>query len=486
MKFDIIIGCEVHVQLLTRTKAFCPCENRFGGEPNSRLCPVCVGLPGALPVTNRQMIDFAIRAGSALHCTIAPLTKFDRKNYLYPDMPKGYQISQFDMPICEHGYLEIPTESGEEKKIRILRAHLEEDAGKNIHMEDGSGLSRVDLNRCGTPLLEIVSEPDMRSPDEAVRYVQGLKDIMEWLGISDCNMEEGSLRCDANINLWIYEDGKKYATPIVEVKNMNSFRSMRAALVWEVERQAEEWRQKRITLQQSGKKTRGYDEKTGKTLLQRHKEEASEYRYFPEPDLKPIRIPAEHIAQIAADLPELPAQMRLRLEKEYEVTPLDAEKLTSSRQMAEYFQAACRGYGGEPKRIANWLLTEAGSVLNAAGIGIEDFSVPPEDIRALMEAVDKGTISGKIAKSVFTDMVETGKNPDAIIAEKGLTQIDDSEAIRAVITEVIDENPKSADDYRGGKMNALSFLMGQVMKKTKGKANPKLASDILKEELERG
>jgi len=478
MNYDVIIGCEVHVQLLTATKAFCSCENYFGGIPNSRLCPVCAGLPGALPVANRKMIEYAVKAGLALNCSIADLTKFDRKNYIYPDLPKGYQISQFDMPVCSNGFIMIEGEK-EIKKIRILRAHLEEDAGKNIHAEDGSGLSYVDLNRCGTPLLEIVSEPDMRSPEEAVRYVQKLKEIMEWLGVSDCNMEEGSLRCDANVNLWIYEGDKKYATPIVEVKNMNSFKSLKAALSYEEKRQHAEWKEKRITLEQKGKTTRGYHEKSGTTILQRHKEEASEYRYFPEPDLKPIAISASWVENIKKQMPALSGVVRERFAKDYNLSDNDIKKLTISRDFAGYFETACKGYKGEPKKIANWITGEVSSVLNQKGIDIKSFNVPAVYIRELIEIIDSGTISGKIAKSVFAEMVSTGNAPGKIIDEKGMKQITDDKVLDKIIKEVVTENQASAEDYRNGKINAIQFLMGQVMKKTKGKANPALAKEML-------
>jgi aspartyl-tRNA(Asn)/glutamyl-tRNA(Gln) amidotransferase subunit B len=482
MTCDIVIGCEVHVQLLTKTKAFCGCENRFGGKPNSRLCPVCAGLPGALPVANRAMIEYAIRAGLVLNCSIAGVTKFDRKNYMYPDLPKGYQISQFDMPICYDGFLQIESEKGR-KKIRIIRAHLEEDAGKNLHPEDGSGLSFVDLNRCGTPLLEIVSEPDIRSPEEAVSYVQGIKELMEWIGVSDCNMEEGSLRCDANINLWIHEGDTTYATPIVEVKNMNSFRALKTALHYEVKRQVAEWKEKRLTLDKVGKVTRGWHEKSGTTILQRHKEEASEYRYFPEPDLKPLVVLRIWVEELKSGLPELPAQMRERFIHSYGITGEDAVKLTASRAMSEYFEEVCHGYRGEPKKIANWLCTEVNSILNQKNISIKDFSVSPLHIRQLLEMTDSGKISGRIAKSVFTEMVETGQTPAEIVKKQGLEQISDRAVIEGIIDTVITEHPRSVEDYRSGKQNTIRFLIGQVMKKTGGKANPGMANAILEEKL---
>ncbi|MBN1412542.1 MAG: Asp-tRNA(Asn)/Glu-tRNA(Gln) amidotransferase subunit GatB [Spirochaetales bacterium] len=486
MKYDVVIGCEVHVQLLTETKAFCSCRNTFGGEPNTRLCPVCTGLPGALPVANQTLVEYAVLAGLAMNCTIVPVTKFDRKNYIYPDMPKGYQISQFDMPICEKGFLEIDTDGGL-KKIRIIRIHMEEDAGKNIHTEDRSGLSHVDLNRAGTPLLEIVSEPDIRSPDDAVAYVQSIKHIMEYLKISDCNMEEGSLRCDANINLWVYEGDKKYATPIVEIKNMNSFKAMKAALEYEILRQKEEWTTKRLLLKDVGKVTRGYQEKTQSTILQRHKEESAEYRYFPEPDLKPILIDPAWVESMKSRLPELPAQKRKRFAEEWGLPELDIGKLLVDAELAHYFEAACKEYKGEPKKVANWVITEIGNMLNKESITIIQFreKVPPESLGELLNRIDSGVISGKMAKGIFSDMWAEGKTPEQIINEKGLKQIDDQESLKDIVREVLDQNPKTVEDYKNGKENVLSFLMGQVMKATRGKANPRLSQDLLKELLQK-
>ncbi len=486
MEYKVVIGCEVHVQLLTKTKAFCSCENRFGGIPNTRVCPVCLGLPGALPVVNRTMVEYAIVAGLALNCKVARVTKFDRKNYMYPDLPKGYQISQYDMPICYDGYLEVES-NGEKRKVRIRRLHMEEDAGKNIHLEDGSGLSYVDFNRCGTPLLEIVSEPDITSPSEAVAYVQGIKEIMEYLGISDCNMEEGSLRCDANINLHITDGGKLYKTPIVEVKNMNSFRAMKTALEYEVKRQLEEVELKGYS-DRGFKVTRGYDDKTGKTVAQRVKEEESDYRYFPEPDLKPIFITDELVEEMRKRIGELPAAKRERLIREYGITKNDAYTLCSSKAFSEYFEEAARGYR-EPKKIANWVITEVGGFLNREGISIEEFLIPPSHIRRLFELIDEGKISSKMAKEVFAEMTNSMGNkivtPDEIVEKRGLAQITDRIEIEKLVNRVMEENPKSVEDYRRGRDHALKYLMGQVMRITKGKANPQITSDILKEKLER-
>ena len=483
MKYDVIIGCEVHVQLLTSSKAFCSCENSFGGEANTRVCPVCMGLPGSLPVTNRQMVEGAVLAGLALNSDIAPLTKFDRKNYVYPDLPKGYQISQFDMPICSGGYLDVQTEGGTTRRIRIIRLHMEEDAGKNIHPEDGRAVSFVDYNRCGTPLLEIVSEPDIRSAEEASVYVQSIREIFRALGISDCNMEEGSLRCDANINLWVYEGEKRYATPIAEIKNMNSFRSIRSALEYEEKRQLREWKDQRLLLEDTGKTTRGFVEAKGITVLQRTKEEASDYRYFPEPDLKPIAISREYVDVLRERVGELPADRRRRFVEAYGITEQDALNLSESVALCDYFEEAVVGYN-DPKKIANLILSDVKKYLNQHALTIGQLRVPADGLRELVGLVDSGKISGKIAKEVFVEMAVSGKDAGRVIEEKGLSQIADSGAIAAMVDEVISENPASVVDFRNGKEKAIGYLMGQIMKKTRGKANPQIAMELLRSKLE--
>ena len=482
-KYDVVIGCEVHVQLGTKSKAFCSCENSFGGDPNTRVCPVCMGLPGALPVLNRALLDGAILAGLALNCEIAGITKFDRKNYVYPDLPKGYQISQFDMPICVGGYLEVPTDDDEIRRVGIIRLHAEEDAGKNIHSSSGENSSFVDFNRCGTPLLEIVSEPDLRSPGEAVRYVQSLREILRYLGVSDCNMEEASLRCDANINLWIYEGTERFATPIAEIKNMNSFRSIRAALEYEEKRQLAAWEEERVTLSEAGKTTRGFDEAKGVTLLHRSKEEAADYRYFPEPDLRPISVPESYVAELRGKIGELPEAKRTRFVEQYDLPEQVAANLASSLELSNYFESAQAGLA-DPKRVANWLLADVKKYTNANSIHITELRVTPEAMRDLLLSVERGEISGKIAKEVFVEMADTGDTAGTIVERRGLSQVSDQDELLSVVDSVLAEHAAIADEYRAGKQNALKFLMGQLMKATRGKANPRLADELLRRKLD--
>jgi len=481
MNYEVIIGCEVHVQLSTASKAFCSCANSFGGSPNSRVCPVCLGLPGSLPVPNSEHIRAAVKAGLATGCRIAPLTKFDRKNYMYPDLPKAFQISQYDMPICTGGKIVVNT-TGASRTVRLTRIHMEEDTGKNIHTEDGQGTSHVDYNRSGTPLLEIVSEPDMRAPAEAESFVRQLHETMRYLEISDCNMEEGSLRCDANINLWVYEHEKKFATPIAEIKNMNSFKAIRAALEYEVERQKEEWQESRKTRETAGKSTRGWNEERGVTILQRVKEEEADYRYFPEPDLKPIAISNEYIAEAEAEIGELPEAKRSRYVSQYGLSEADALAMTAEKGFALYFEKACGEYP-DAKKIANWMQGELKKFLNAENILLRDFKVQPSGLAGLLRLVDVGTISGKIAKDVFVTMAKAGKPASEIVSTGGLSQISDSGAILKIVDEVIAANPGSVADYKSGKQKALSFLMGQIMKASRGKANPQEAEKLLSEQL---
>jgi aspartyl-tRNA(Asn)/glutamyl-tRNA(Gln) amidotransferase subunit B len=386
------------------------------------------------------------------------------------------------MPICIGGYLDVPTESGGNRRVRITRIHMEEDAGKNIHAEDGSGLSFVDFNRCGTPLLEIVSEPDLRSPAEASAYVEAIREILRSLGVSDCNMEEGSLRCDANVNLWIYENGEKFATPIAEIKNMNSFRSIRGALEYEEKRQLREWEENRLLLRDVGKTTRGYVESKGVTVLQRAKEEASDYRYFPEPDLKPVHIGREYVARVAQKLGELPSEMRERLVEQYGLTEQDALNLSGTDGLVQYFEEAAAGHD-DPRRVANMILAEVKKYLNAAGIELADLEVSPSMLRDLIDLVDSGKISGKIAKEVFEEMADTGDTAETVVERNGLSQIGDAAEIETIVDQVIAENPSSVEDYRNGKEKAIGFLMGRIMKKTQGKANPGMAMELLKSKM---
>jgi aspartyl-tRNA(Asn)/glutamyl-tRNA(Gln) amidotransferase subunit B len=481
MKYDIIIGCEVHVQLATKSKMFCACPNRFGGEPNSRVCPVCLGLPGSLPVPNRAAIEMAVKAGRALGCTIASITKFDRKNYMYPDLPKAYQISQYDMPIAGHGSLTIKTESGE-RLVRILRAHMEEDTGKNVHAIGTAGASGVDYNRSGTPLLEIVSDPDLRSPAEAAAYVASIREIVRALGVSDGNMEEGSLRCDANINLWVYEGDKKYATPIVEVKNMNSFKSIRLALEYEVERQVDEWNESRLTLEKGRKRTRGWNDERGVTVLQRVKEEEADYRYFPEPDIKPIALSRDFIERITAGLAELPEARRERYRTTLALTPQDTESLLAAPDLAAYFEKTVAA-GADAKKASSWVLGEVKKYLNEKGIADAAYPVPAVALARLIALVDQGAISNTQAKTVLAAMADAGKPADDIIREQGLTQISGAADLQAFVDQVIGENPDTVASFRAGKEKALGHLMGQVMKLSQGKANPREVEQLMKKKL---
>lgn len=478
-----IIGLEVHIQLKTATKAFCRCENRYGGNPNSRVCPVCLGMPGMLPVLNESVLKDAILAGLAFHCDIAKVTKFDRKNYMYPDLPKGYQISQFDKPICTGGHIEITDDKGNPKKIRITRIHMEEDAGKLIHLEDGTNNSYVDYNRCGAPLLETVSEPDIASPDEALKYLKSLKEIYQYIGVSDCNMEEGSLRCDANISMMIpLDDGSWVNTPIVEVKNVNSFSNIKKALEYEMVRQVEEYHKDKLTNTGTNKITRGYDDKKEITVFQRTKEGESDYRYFPEPDLTHFTISEAFIEEQKKRLPELPELKRKRLESQYGITEYDAVTLAVSQKLADYFENGAK-VTKYYKKLANFILTEICAYLNSNGIDISDFSIPPQNTGELVNFIGDEKISSKIAKDVFETMLKDGKTPSEIISAGGMLQISDDSELDKIVTEVLAANPKSIEDYKNGKDNALKFLMGQVMKASKGKANPVRATEMIVDKL---
>jgi len=473
--YETVIGLEVHAQLLTRSKMFCGCATAFGAEPNTQVCPICLGMPGVLPVVNKRAVEFAVRLGLAVHATIAASSRFARKNYFYPDLPKGYQISQYELPICEGGWLDIGVEGGP-KRIRLTRAHLEEDAGKNLH-DLGDGASHVDLNRAGTPLLEIVSEPDLRSADEAVAYLKALRELVVYLGICDGNMEEGSFRCDANVS--IRPAGSATLSTRVELKNINSFRYVKRAIEYEVERQ--------IGVVEDGgrivQETRLFDPQRGVSVTMRSKEAAHDYRYFPEPDLVPIAAPAAWIAEIRAALPELPEAKRARFAADYGLSAYDATVLTGSRALADYFEATLR-HGAPPKTAANWIMGELLALLNAEGAEIDMCRVTPKSLAALFALIDAGTISGKIAKTVFEDMYRTGAEPDAVVAAKGLVQVSDAGELAAVIDQVIADSPKELAQYRAGKDKLFGHFVGQVMKRTQGKANPAKVNELLKARLE--
>ena len=477
MKYQAVIGLEVHVQLLTTTKIFCGCSTRFGASPNSQTCPVCLGLPGALPVLNKKVVEYAIRAGLATNCTIAQRSVFARKNYFYPDLPKGYQISQFELPICSSGHLDIQGEWGT-KKIGITRIHMEEDAGKLVHgdvpgLGQGSG---VDLNRACTPLLEIVSEPDIRSADEAVAYLKKLHQIVVYLGICDGNMEEGSFRCDANVS--VMPVGSDTFGTRTETKNVNSFRFVKQAIEYEIERQIE-------VIEDGGRivqETRLFDPNSGTTRSMRGKEEAHDYRYFPDPDLVPLMISADWVEDARLCLPELPEAKRARYLAELGLPEYDAEVLTASRELAEYFEA-CTALFPQPKSVANWVMGEVTRALNEDGKGIAESPVTPQLLAALLQLIDKGTISGKIAKTVFDEMYKTGKEPAAIVEEKGLVQVSDTGEIERIIDEIMGANAGQVEEYRGGKEKVFGFFVGQVMRASKGKANPSVVNDLLLKKL---
>lgn len=474
MEFETVIGLEVHVELLTKSKVFCSCSTEFGGEVNTHCCPVCLGMPGVLPVLNKKAVEYAIKAALALNCEIPEFSKFDRKNYFYPDLPKAYQISQYDLPLGRNGYIEIEV-GGKTKRIGINRIHLEEDAGKLVH-EEGKPYSLVDLNRTGVPLIEIVSEPDIRTPEEAWLYLNKLKTILQYIEVSDCKMEEGSLRCDTNISIRP-KGSDKFGTK-VELKNLGSFRAVRRSLEYEEKRQREVLASGGVVVQE----TRRWDEARGITIPLRSKEEAHDYRYFPDPDLVPVVIDREWVERVKAELPELPDARKKRYMEEYGLPNYDAGVITASKALADFFEKCVSAYH-DPKTVSNWVMSEMLGILNETGKEVGDIPFTPEQFVKMLKMIDDGTISGKIAKEVFRDMFDTGKDPEAIVKEKGLTQISDEGELEKIARKVIEANPKSVEDYKKGKEKALGFLVGQVMKETRGKANPQLVNKILKELL---
>ncbi|KAA6460240.1 Asp-tRNA(Asn)/Glu-tRNA(Gln) amidotransferase subunit GatB [Acidobacteria bacterium AB60] len=478
-KYEPVIGLEVHVQLLTATKAFCGCANRFGAPPNTNVCPVCLGLPGALPVLNAKAVEFATVASLALRCAVRERSIFARKNYFYPDLPKGYQISQYDKPIAEHGWIEVPTADGSIKRIGITRLHMEEDAGKSIHdgFADSATRTYLDLNRCGTPLVEIVSEPDIRTPDEAFEYLTRLKEILLYTGVSDCNMEEGSLRCDANVS--VRPRGQEKFGTKAEVKNVNSFRFIRAALEYEIERQIE-------VLESGGKvvqETRLWNAHEGRTYSMRSKEQAHDYRYFPEPDLPPVVLTSDFIAQQLQRLPELPEARRTRMISEYDLNEKDARTLTSSREFADRFEAAART-ARNPRRVANLLLSEIGGRLKALNLEQEESPISMAGVVLAADLLEDGKISSKQLKQLFDVCFERNEDFAVVYEREKPEQITDTSAIEAMIEEVIAANPKQVEQYRAGKKTLAGFFVGQVMRASKGQANPALLNELVTKKLE--
>ncbi len=474
MEFETVIGLEVHVELNTDTKIFCGCKTSFGNPPNTHVCPVCTGQPGSLPVLNERAVNMAVKAALALHCQINQDCKFDRKNYFYPDLPKGYQISQYDQPIGEHGYLEID-HNGERKRIGIARLHLEEDAGKSQHAADGSH-TLVDYNRTGVPLMEIVSEPDIRTPEEARLYLEGIREIMQYCDVSDCRMEEGSLRCDANISL--RPVGQQEFGQKTELKNINSFRFVQRGLEYEEQRQRE-------VLAAGGtvrQETRRFDELSQTTLSMRSKEEAHDYRYFPEPDLVRLHIDDAWLAQIRATVPELPMEKRDRYIRQYQLPAYDAGVLTSDLAIGEYFEATVAA-GAEPKAASNWVMGDLLGYLNGRGEVLADSRVTPGQLADLIAMIAEGTLSIKQAKDVFKIMCETGRDAKTVVQEEGMEQISDMAALVPLVDEVLAKNSKSVQDFLSGKEKALGALIGQVMKATKGQANPGVVNQILRDRL---
>ena len=475
MEFVPVIGLEVHAQLKTRTKIFCGCSAEFGAPPNTHVCPVCLGMPGVLPVLNRKVVEYAIKLGLATNCRINPESRFARKNYFYPDLPKGYQISQYELPICEHGYVEIEANDAQ-KRIGLTRIHMEEDAGKLIHDPDRP-TSRVDLNRTGVPLLEIVSEPEIGSPEEAGAYLRKLRAILRYLDICDGNMEEGSFRCDANVS--IMPAGSDTFGTRAELKNLNSFKHVEKALAYEILRQRE-------VIEDGGKviqETRLWNPDRGVSTSMRGKEEAHDYRYFPDPDLLPLAVDEAWIAEVRETLPELPDERAARFVSEMGLSAYDAGVLTAGRELADYFESVLETFHA-PKPAANWIMVSLLGWMNAEGKTIAESPVSPRHLGELLALIEEGAISGKIAKTVFEEMTASGRPPREIVKEKGLVQVSDESAIAEIVERIVAANPGQVEEYRGGKTKLMGFFVGQVMKETKGKANPKMVNEILKKALE--
>ena len=471
--YEVVIGLEVHAELSTKTKIFCSCPTEFGAAPNTHVCPICMAMPGTLPVLNEKVVEYAVKAGLATNCEISRDSKNDRKNYYYPDLPKSYQISQFDKPLCEHGYIEIETSEGK-KKIRLLRIHIEEDAGKLNHDDFGGG-SLVDLNRAGVPLIEMVSEPDLRSAEEVEAYLRKLKSILEYIEVSDCKMQEGSLRADVNVS--VHKPGTPFGTR-TEMKNMNSFRSITRAIEYEIDRQID-------VLEEGGKveqETLRWDDVSGKTFSMRDKEDAQDYRYFPDPDLVPIHISEEWLDTIKEAQPEFKDEKMLRYKEEFGIPDYDINMITDSKKLADIFEettALCN----KPKKVSNWLITETMRILKEKNMDPEDIAFSPKSLARIIELADEGAINSNVAKEIFEKIFDEDIDPDKYIEENGLKQVNDEGALKATVEKVIADNPQSVADYRAGKEKAIGFLVGQTMKAMQGKANPGMVNKLLKELL---
>ncbi len=476
-KYEPVIGLEVHVQLGTKTKIFCSCPVEFGAAPNTNVCPVCLGLPGALPVMSRQAVELAIGAALALHCTVNPFSRFARKNYFYPDLPKGYQISQYDQPVAEHGFLDILVD-GQKKRIGVTRVHMEDDAGKSIHdgFKDSEKYTYVDLNRSGTPLIEIVSEPDMRNPDEAYAYLTEMKQVLQYIGVSDCDMEKGQLRCDANVSVRL-KGTEKFGTK-AEVKNLNSFRFLKMALEYEIRRQVE-------LIESGGKvvqETRLYNVDSGQTVGMRSKEHAHDYRYFPEPDLVPLRVTEQLLYDVKSSLPELPQDRRDRFVGDYGLREYDAQVLTLTRATGDFFEEAVK-VSGDGRATANWVIGDLMGLLKAAGKEIPDSPVSAQNLGELVALINKGELTGKLAKEILPKIFETGDSAQTIMDREGLKQISDTGALETIVDQVLTNNPKQVEQYKSGKTAVIGFLVGQVMKASRGQANPGVVNELLRSKL---
>lgn len=478
MKYKSVIGIEIHAQLSTKSKIFCSCSTEFGNEPNTQICPICAGYPGVLPVLNKKVVEYAVKMGLVTNCSIREVSRFARKNYFYPDLPKGYQITQYEEPLCSNGYLIVKDSEGKDKKIGITRIHIEEDSGKSIHAEEWISKedSFVELNRAGVPLIEIVSEPDMSTPEEAVQYLTKLRQLLRYVGVSHADMEKGHMRCDANVSIMPI-DADEFGTP-TEIKNLNSFRALERALNYEIERQSE-------ILDNRGKivrETMAWDVNNQRTLPMRSKEAAHDYRYFPEPDLVYLHVDEKWKNEIKDQIPELPDVKSLRFKKEYQIPDYDIEVLISSQELADYYEETAR-LSGNFKLASNWIMSEILKILNDEKIDITEVSITPKNLSELIKLIDNKTISGKIAKKVFAKMMETNESPKKIVEKEGLLQITDEDKIREEVKKILNANSEEVERYRNGETKLLGFFVGQLMKATKGKANPKSANKLIREEL---